>query len=118
MDDYSKLANLPAATPPPGVVLNFNNPPSRAHEMYTGLGICLAVSTFFLALRMYAKFMVTHSLGWDDCETHPSIIIRKLTAIVACSIGFVRNPSLPAYSCDLHYDIGVVYPLRDTNVCQ
>ena len=105
MDDYSKIANLPAVTPPPGVVPNFNNPPSRAHDMYIGLGICLAVSTFFLALRMYAKYTVTHSFGWDDCETHPSIIIRTLTAIVACSIGFVRNPSLSAYSCHLHYDI-------------
>ena len=70
MDDYSKYANLPAATPPPGVVANFVNPSSRAHDIYVGLGLCLAVSTLTLALRIYVKFIVTHSPGWDDCETH------------------------------------------------
>ena len=68
--DYSEYVNLPAASPPPDVVPNFDDPPSRALEMYIGMGICAAVSAFFLALRMYAKFIVTHSIGWDDCETH------------------------------------------------
>lgn len=74
MDYYSEYANLPAGTPPPGVVANLDNPPSRALDLYIGMGICIAVTAVLLALRLYAKFIVTHSPGWDDCETHPLII--------------------------------------------
>ena len=107
MDDYSIYANLPAATPPPGVVANFDNPPSRAHELFIGTSICITVATIMLALRMYAKFVVTHSPGWDDSETPHSMIIRTLTAAVACSIGFVWNLSSSACLCHLHYDVGI-----------
>ena len=96
MDYYSAYANLPTGTPPPGVVPNFDNPPSRALDLYVGMGVCVAVAAVMLALRMYAQFVVTKSPGWDDCETYHLIVIRMLTAVVSCSIGFVRNPSLLA----------------------
>ena len=106
MDIYSKYANLPLITPPPGVVANFDHPPSRAHEVYIGMVICITVAAILLALRMYAKLVVTHSPGWDDSETHHLIIIRTLTAIVACSIGFVRDPSFYACPWLLRHDAG------------
>ena len=106
MDDYSKYANLPIGTPPPGVVANFDNPPSRAHELYIGMGICITVAAVLLALRMYAKVVVTHTSGWDDSEIHHMILTQTLTVIVACSIGFVRDASLPACSWYLRLDTG------------
>ena len=77
MDYYSEYANLPAGTPPPGVVSDLDNPPSRALDLYIGMGICIAVTTVLSVLRMYAKFIVTHSPGWDDCEAHDFIIHSK-----------------------------------------
>lgn len=97
MDIYSKYANSPLATPPPGVVANFDHPPSRAHDLYIGMGICISVAALSLAMRMYAKLVVAHSPGWDDSETHHLIITRMLTAIVACSMGFVGDSSF--YTC-------------------
>ena len=106
MDDYSKYANLPAGTPPPGVVANFDNPPSRAHELYIGMGICITVAAVLLALRMYAKLVVTHTSGWDDCKNHHLMIIRMLTAVVACSMGFVKTSSLSVCPWLLRLDVG------------
>ncbi|KAK0516327.1 hypothetical protein JMJ35_000930 [Cladonia borealis] len=88
MDNYSQYANLPAASPSPGVVSNLDNLPSRALDLYIGMGTCIAVTTVLLALRMYAKLVVTDKPGWEDCETRHSIIIQMLTAVVACLIGF------------------------------
>lgn len=118
MDFYSEYANLPFVNPPPGVVSNFDNPPSRALDMYIGMGTCTAVSMLFFALRMYAKLIVTHTPGWDDCETHLSIIIRRLTAIVACSIGLVGDIALSAYFRFSHHDVGTFCRPYSDNICQ
>lgn len=105
--DYSEYANLPAGTPPQGVVANFdNNSPSRAHELYIWSSICITVAAILLALRMYAKLVVMHSPGWDDCKNYHLIILRMLTAVVACSIGFVRDDSLSTSSWLLRLDSG------------
>ena len=108
MDDYSQYASLPAATPTAGVVSELDNPPSRALDLYIGMGTCIAVTAVLLALRMYAKLVVTKNPGWEDCETRHSIIIQMLTAIVACSIGFVRNISWSVCSLFLSHHVDTV----------
>ena len=66
--DSPNYANVPALAPPPGVVPNFNKPPSRAYEMRIGIGVCIAISSIFLVLRLYVKLAITHAAGWDDCK--------------------------------------------------
>ena len=105
MDNYSQYANLPAATPPPGVVSNLDNPPSRALQLFIGMGTCIAATTVLLALRMYAKLVVTKKPGWEDCETHHPVIIQTLKAVVACLIGFVRITSRSTRSWFLRHEL-------------
>jgi len=59
-------ANLPVAAPPVGVLPNFNDPATRAIEIYIGMGICIGITLFFVVLRLYVKLAVTHMWGWDD----------------------------------------------------
>lgn len=61
--DYTNIA---AGRPPPGVISNFDNPPTQATILYVGVGICLGVTLTFLLLRIYVKLAVTRAWGWDD----------------------------------------------------
>lgn len=67
--DLSDYANLPAGAPPPGVVPNFDHPPTRVIEAHIGMGICIGVTLVFVMLRLYVKLAITHTWGWDDCES-------------------------------------------------
>lgn len=89
--DPSYYANLPAGSPPPGVIPNFDHPQSRAFEVHTGMGICIGVTSVLVLLRVYVKLAVTHMWGWDDCESSEAVYGSKLTAIGACLIGFVSQ---------------------------
>ncbi|KAL8817044.1 MAG: hypothetical protein Q9223_004056 [Gallowayella weberi] len=60
------LSQVATAQPPPGVKQNFVNPESTA-------GTAIAVTVFFTALmfifvcmRLYTKFFISRSKGWDD----------------------------------------------------
>ena len=69
--DIPNYANVPALAPPPGVVPNFHNPPSRAGEMRIAMGLCIGITSVLVVLRFYVKFAITHTLGWDDCKFFP-----------------------------------------------
>ncbi|KAF2676574.1 hypothetical protein K458DRAFT_437229 [Lentithecium fluviatile CBS 122367] len=68
------LANLPAAPPPPGVLSNFDHPDTNADQGHIGMGICIALITIFMLLRIYVKSAITKMWGWDD---------------VACILGYI-----------------------------
>ena len=59
-------ASLPVGNPPPGVISNFDHPPSRAVVEYVGIGVCLGVTLVFVLLRIYVKVARTRAWGWDD----------------------------------------------------
>lgn len=61
-----EYANLPAGVPPVGVLPNFEDPATRAVEIYVGMGICIGITLVFVLLRLYVKVMITHMWGWDD----------------------------------------------------
>lgn len=67
--DPSYYANLPAGAPPPGVIPNFNHPPTRAIEAHIGMGVCIGITSILIVLRIYTKLAVTHMWGLDDCES-------------------------------------------------
>lgn len=62
----AEYANLPASTPPVGVLPNFEHPPTRAIETYVVMGICMGITLVFVLLRLYVKMMITRLWGWDD----------------------------------------------------
>ena len=63
-----EYANLPAGTPPAGVLPNFEHGATRAVEAYVVMGICMGITLVLIIVRLYVKFCVTHLWGWDDGE--------------------------------------------------
>lgn len=61
-------AFTPAATPPEGVLVNFENPPSNAPIIYIVMTTCLVIVTLLVAVRLYTRAFITKPLWWDDCK--------------------------------------------------
>ncbi|EDN95676.1 predicted protein [Sclerotinia sclerotiorum 1980 UF-70] len=57
---------IPLFPPPPGVISNFVNPPSRATLVISICSIALGLMWLIFLLRIYSKTFISHSLGWDD----------------------------------------------------
>lgn len=55
--------------PPPGVVPNFENPPSLAPSVVAASVALPALSTAFVALRFYTTFKVTHVRDASDSKS-------------------------------------------------
>lgn len=53
--------------PPPGITPNFNspNPNGTLYIVISVIGLLLAA--LFTLMRLYTKFFLTLSPGWDDC---------------------------------------------------
>ena len=62
------LDETPAAPPPLGVIPNFVNPENQVSVINATLIICLGVATVFVWLRMYTKFLINKSHGYEDCQ--------------------------------------------------
>ena len=58
----------PALDAPPGATTDFVNPPSLQKYDVLCQSICLAVTTLLILVRVYTKFRILKSPGWDDCE--------------------------------------------------
>ena len=72
-DPVSSLDGMPAAPPPPGVVPNFINPANQSSIMSATWITCLTVATVSVWLRMYTKFIINKSHGYEDCK--PSLFL-------------------------------------------
>jgi len=66
------LSQIPALTPPPGVIPNFVHPQNEAYIPVVVISICFTLLVFFVSLRFYAKIWVLHAFGWDDGNLKPS----------------------------------------------
>lgn len=63
----SALQNIPALPPPPGVKSNFDNPVTRDAALIEANAVFIALMLLLLAIRVYSKARITHTLWWDDC---------------------------------------------------
>lgn len=53
---------------PPGVTQHYESAPNGLGKWYIAIGvILLALSTVVVAMRFYARRMLSRNLGWDDC---------------------------------------------------
>lgn len=66
--DPALLDSTPALEPPPGVTPNFENPENITPLIEFTLGICLGVSSLFVILRVWTRFIIMKVHGWDDCK--------------------------------------------------
>ncbi|KAI9640835.1 hypothetical protein NHQ30_010676 [Ciborinia camelliae] len=78
-----EMAMTPAGIPPPGVIPNFIDAPSRAPLMYI-VGSCMVAIMLILAsLRFYTKLVVVKKTTWDD-YTCGIAVIGALCYYIAC----------------------------------
>lgn len=66
--DPSQIATYPAMTPPAGVTPNFVDPYSLAPGGRIIIYVLLPLMVISLALRLYTRIHITHTIGADDCE--------------------------------------------------
>lgn len=57
---------LPALTPPRGVIPNFANPENRGPTLIIVGAILLTLVIIALAVRAYAKIRIVRKASWDD----------------------------------------------------
>lgn len=55
---------MPGYTPP--FTPNYVDPPTRGHEATDAAIVSLIFATIGVVLRLFTKFYMTHSQGWDD----------------------------------------------------
>lgn len=61
------LSETPSGMPPPGVIPNFVNPPSRAPIANVFVSLTLALMIMFVAVRFYADVWVLRKLEKAGC---------------------------------------------------
>ena len=62
--------NWPAATPPPGVVPNFDNPPSQRTAIIVLQTIFLTLTVLAVSTRVYVRTCIIKLWGAEDSEYH------------------------------------------------
>lgn len=85
-----KYKNVPALSPPPGIMPDFTARNQRADVYNILCSILLSIVYFFVFLRMYAKVWIKRSPGFDDGEAAIVLLMDAwLTRLVACVLATV-----------------------------
>ena len=67
-ETIEQYMHKPAAKPPAGVTPDFKNPPSLQTPLIVVVVLFVAISSFFVAMRLYTRHFVLRKLWWDDCK--------------------------------------------------
>lgn len=62
------LKQIPAGTPPPGVVPNFTDPEDLGYVLITVATVFVFLGLVAFAIRAYGRIYVLKRLRWDDGE--------------------------------------------------
>lgn len=106
MED-SSLGVDPTKTPvvpaPAGQQSNFDNPASHANDYYIIAGICTALMTFLVFVRLYIRFLVTRTPWWDDCKALSTGIWDDLLILYSdcCACAGMNEKQQPFHSLQL-----------------
>ncbi|KAI1384281.1 uncharacterized protein F4822DRAFT_434219 [Hypoxylon trugodes] len=110
----------PAGPPPEGVIPNFVNPPNKTDLSYAITTICLAITTFLVVTRLYAKTYCTKDVHIPDFLSFIAfgIYCGYAYALYDCihGSGFLidiwnyQQKDLPKYLYP-NYIITILYPL-------
>ena len=66
--NLTALLEGPAATPPPGVIPQLDNPPNRKTATQVLPSIAMALATIAVAMSMYSRVFISREFGLPDCE--------------------------------------------------
>ena len=70
----------PGLAPPPGVTPNFNDPFSLQPYNILTIAICFALTTPSVAARLYTRYFIIKSVGWEDCKSTHSLDLPNLSS--------------------------------------
>ncbi len=90
------LKQLPAGTPPPGVVSNFTNPEDKGYVLVTVATVFLVLGLFAFCIRAYGRVYVIKRVGWGDGKrTRPPFGYRSTADWFQAllTLGLVRSLS-------------------------
>lgn len=73
------LSQVATVQPPPGVKQNFINPKSNAGSAIAVTVVFTVITFIFVCMRLYTKFFVSRSKGWDDCKLSAGFVRGNLT---------------------------------------
>lgn len=66
---WEQLKKVPALPPPPGVISNLANREVPNHfEWIITATLGLTFTTILVLIRIYTKFFIIKSHGWEDCK--------------------------------------------------
>ena len=87
-----QLLDEPAIYPPPGVASTLDSPPNIDTVCYLTFSLCVGFASLAVAMRIYTKHFLIHSITSEDCEFLNFVIDSSpiLTILDACMIGLVR----------------------------
>ncbi|KAL8871899.1 MAG: hypothetical protein Q9174_002368 [Haloplaca sp. 1 TL-2023] len=80
---HSVLASLPAASPPPGVLPDFNGHGPLAYTITVVASVFIGLMFVFLGIRTYAKVKIHRAWSWDDVTCAIGVISTVAYWIVA-----------------------------------
>ena len=66
--DAVEIAQMPAATPPPGVTPNLVDPYSNGPVAIAICSILIFMMLVFVSIRLYVKLKIVQKLTPDDCK--------------------------------------------------
>lgn len=82
------LADLPGMKPPPGVIPNLIDPPTKGNLNLLCHVACISFSTVCVLIRMYTRIFINRAHGWEDCEVE----------ILRLYVGFANRAQILALS--------------------
>ena len=62
------LLKGPAGPPPAGTLPNFQKPAGLEAVFWVTLGLSFALPSLAILLRIYTRYFVLRSMGYDDCK--------------------------------------------------
>lgn len=66
---------------------------TQQHAMVVVCIVSPAVSSFFVAIRLWTRTFVTHSVGLDDCKLRSLRLVTSLSHVIDVAlITLVRTP--------------------------
>ena len=87
-----QLLDEPAIHPPAGATPSLDSPPNIDTVCYLTFSLCVGFASLAVAIRIYTKHFIIHSIAYDDCEFENFVadVSPILTIPDACMIGLVR----------------------------
>ena len=67
-EQVQALLNGPAMAPPPNTEPNFDDPKNLFKWFILTIALCVTFSTVAVAIRIYTKLRIIHSIGVEDCR--------------------------------------------------